>query len=174
MLACKAEPADLDERPALFDLCVVKKRHVAAVKLFANALAAEPGLADQLHGPRYNAACAAALAGCGRGADAGQLDEQEYAHLRRRALDWLRADLGGLTKALKAVPQQARPKVTQVLRHWQADPDFAGVRGAEALARLSAAERREWQRLWADVAALLEPPPESGGRELLGRPREVP
>jgi hypothetical protein len=43
----------------------------------------------------------------------------------------------------------------QQMQHWQQDPDFAGVRGDEALARLPEAERPQWQKLWADVAELL-------------------
>jgi len=39
----------------------------------------------------------------------------------------------------------------QTLRHWQQDPDFAGVRG-DALATLPDAERQSWRRFWADVA----------------------
>jgi hypothetical protein len=35
------------------------------------------------------------------------------------------------------------------------DPEFAGVRGPEALAKLPESERQPWQKLWADVAATL-------------------
>jgi hypothetical protein len=38
------------------------------------------------------------------------------------------------------------------MRHWLTDRDFAGVRGAESLARLPEAERQAWHQLWADVA----------------------
>jgi hypothetical protein len=41
------------------------------------------------------------------------------------------------------------------MRHWQVDPDFAGVRGPEALARLDEAERQAWQHVWAGVADTL-------------------
>jgi hypothetical protein len=41
------------------------------------------------------------------------------------------------------------------LQHWQRDPDFSAVREREGLARLPARERNDWQRLWADVEALL-------------------
>jgi hypothetical protein len=41
------------------------------------------------------------------------------------------------------------------MQHWLEDPAFAGVREPEALARLPAAERPEWQKLWADVADTL-------------------
>jgi hypothetical protein len=42
----------------------------------------------------------------------------------------------------------------QQVQHWLQDPDFAGVRGPEALGRLPEAERRDWQRLWEEVEAL--------------------
>jgi hypothetical protein len=41
------------------------------------------------------------------------------------------------------------------MHRWLEDPDFAGVRGPEALARLPEPERRGWQQLWADVADTL-------------------
>jgi hypothetical protein len=49
-------------------------------------------------------------------------------------------------------PGQAR----EALRHWQKDADLASVRDKDALDQLPAAERDAWQRLWADVAALLK------------------
>jgi hypothetical protein len=41
------------------------------------------------------------------------------------------------------------------MRHWLRDPDFNGVRGADALAKLPEAERAGWRKLWADVADML-------------------
>jgi hypothetical protein len=41
------------------------------------------------------------------------------------------------------------------MQHWQHDPDFNGVRGPDALARLPEAEREDWRKLWDDVAATL-------------------
>ena len=40
--------------------------------------------------------------------------------------------------------------------HWQEDRDLAGVRDKDALAKLPAEERAAWEKLWADVAALLK------------------
>ena len=40
------------------------------------------------------------------------------------------------------------------MQHWLDDTDFNGVRGAEALAKLSESERGGWQRLWEDVDGL--------------------
>jgi hypothetical protein len=50
---------------------------------------------------------------------------------------------------------KAGPAVELMLQHCLEDPDFAGVRGEQALAKLPEAERGDWQKLWADVAALL-------------------
>jgi hypothetical protein len=50
---------------------------------------------------------------------------------------------------------KAGPAIAQRMQHWLQDTDFAGVRGAEALARLPEGERQSWQQLWADVADTL-------------------
>jgi hypothetical protein len=71
--------------------------------------------------------------------------------LRRQALDWLRADLKAWGHLLDKTPGKA-PVAANLLQHWLADPDFAGVRGPEALARLPEGERQPWQELWDDVA----------------------
>jgi hypothetical protein len=100
--------------------------------------------------------------------DAAKLPGQERARLRRQALDWLRAELDGWARLLDKQPDKARPAVTQALRHWQQDPDLAGVRGPKALAKLPEAERPAWQKLWDDIQHTLtkaqgqSPAPEKG------------
>jgi hypothetical protein len=49
---------------------------------------------------------------------------------------------------------KARPVIVQQMQHWLRDPDFAGMRGPEALGRLPEAERQKWQRLWQEVEDL--------------------
>jgi serine/threonine protein kinase/Flp pilus assembly protein TadD len=156
VLQGEAKPAGAAECLQLAKLCQnYKKRYAAAVRLYAEAFAAEPKLADNLRTQdRYHAACAAALAGCGQGEDAAKLDEKERARLRQQALDWLRADLTTWGRLLKKEPDQARAAAQQTLRHWQRNADFAGVRG-DALAKLPEAEREPWQQLWADVEETL-------------------
>src|SRR5262249_50342757 len=107
---------------------------------------------------RYQAACFAALAAAGQGADADTLDDKERAHWRKQALDWLRADLAAWAR----VPDRA--VVQKVLKLWQQDSRLGGVRDAAALAKLPQAERPEWQRLWADVETLLAADPLEQGR----------
>jgi tetratricopeptide (TPR) repeat protein len=156
-LSGEAQPTDAGEGLNLARLCHRQKKLSAAARFYVGAFAAQPKLADDLNRQyRYSAACAAALAGCGQGKDAADLPQKERARLRRQALAWLRADLDAWNKLLKKGSAKACPVIVQKMRHWQADTDFAGVRGPDALARLPEAERPAWQKLWADVADLLD------------------
>jgi hypothetical protein len=113
-------------------------------------------LAEDLKaGNRYDAACAAARAGCGQGAEATPLSDTEKARWRRQALDWLRADLALWEKQLGGDLPPGRAEALKALRHWRQDPDLAGVRDESALAQLPEAERPAWRKLWAEVEALL-------------------
>jgi serine/threonine-protein kinase len=85
----KYEPQDNDERLAFLGACQFRNRTRAMARLYADAFAAdaaEASLADDLSaGHRYNAARAAALAGCGHGADATSLGDEEKARWRDQA-----------------------------------------------------------------------------------------
>jgi hypothetical protein len=151
----KAGPAGQVEL-ASFCLHPGKRLYAAAARFYAAAFAAKASLADDLSaGHRYNAACSHALAAAGRGADAAPLGDKERARLRAQALDWLRADLAGWRQRLGGKPADRLP-VRQALRRWQQDRDLATVREKEDLAKLPEAERRDWEKLWADVAELLK------------------
>jgi serine/threonine-protein kinase len=134
-----------------------QSRYAASARFYTEAFAHDTKLADDMQKQhRYNAACTAALASCGQGADAAKLDETERACLRRQALDWLRDDLAFWTKQAASANPQARAFVQRTLTHWQADTDLAGLRDQAALAQLPEAERQACQQLWADVADLLK------------------
>jgi serine/threonine-protein kinase len=150
-------PADTSERLEFARLAYDRRLHAASARLYADALAADPKLADGRQPPhRYNAACSAARAGCGAGSDDPAPDDAARAALREQALGWLRAELAAWSKSVESGPTRGRPAVVQALRHWQADIDLAGVRDPDALARLPAEERDAWRSLWADVEALLQ------------------
>src|SRR5262249_15408519 len=153
ILAGTAAPANAAERTELAQLCASKQRHRDALRYYEEAFAAHPTL---LAANRYNAACAAALAGCGRGKDADKLDDKERARLRSLALDWLCADLEAQRRLLDKEPARAAAKVARSLQHRVVDPDFGGVRGPQALANLPEAERPAWQKFWKDVADMLK------------------
>jgi tetratricopeptide (TPR) repeat protein len=151
------KPKDTAERLGLVGVCQAKNLPAAAVRLSADAFAADPKLADDLQAShRYNAACSAALAAAGRGADAGKLDDKERTRLRKQALDWLRADLALRTRQLESGPPSNRAEAQQALQHWQQDGDLASLRDKDALAKLPAEERAAFTKLWADVAVLLK------------------
>jgi serine/threonine protein kinase/tetratricopeptide (TPR) repeat protein len=136
--------------------CYPSNQWAAAVRYYSAAFTAEPKLADQRDPPhRFRAASAAALAGCGRGGDAGALDEKERARLRQQALDWLRADLKANEQELQKTAGRAGPAIAQRLQHWLKDMNLGLVRNTAALARLPEAEGQAWRALWAEVNQLL-------------------
>jgi eukaryotic-like serine/threonine-protein kinase len=158
LLKGELEPEDAAERLMAADLCARRlRRYARAAEFFAGALAAESKWAEDARaGHRYNAACCAALAAAGKGQDAGKLDDKERARLRKRALDWLRADLAAWQG--RARSDQPGPVLGAVgmLAHWQSDPDLAGVRDARALAQLAREAQQDWHRLWSDVGDVLK------------------
>jgi tetratricopeptide (TPR) repeat protein len=158
LLDGRDRPADAAERLAFADLCrrPAEGRYALAARLYAEAFAADPALADDARaGHRYAAACAAVLAGQGRGADAAGLGEGERARLRDQGRAWLRAELARYDEDLAGRADGRRAAVRRRLERWRHDPDLAGVRDPAALADLPEAERRQWQDLWRDVAAAL-------------------
>lgn len=119
-------------------LCLLKKLPVAAVRLYADAFAAEPKLAeDPRTGHRFAAARGAVLAASGTGEDAAKLEQPERMRHRQQALDWLRADIQAWTQLLETASPQVRQTMRSTLQHWQRDVQLASVRDAEALAQLT-------------------------------------
>jgi serine/threonine-protein kinase len=151
----KHQPQDNDERLALLGVCQFTNRTRAMARLYAEAFAADPALADKLGaGLRYNAARAAVLAGCGHGVDATGLDEEEKARLRERARQWLRADLTAHARSIDGGPIATRA-VRLALARWRNEPDLACLREPGEMDKLPADEKKEWLALWAEVAAIL-------------------
>jgi hypothetical protein len=156
VLAGDDRPKDAAEGLDFAQLCSDTDRPAAAARLWADALAADPKLADDRQAQhRYNAACAAALAAAGRGQNDPKPDDAARAQLRQQALDWLRAERAAWSDALGEGPPPARPVIAQTLQHWRSDPDLAGVRDPNELAKLPEHEQTAWRALWADVDALL-------------------
>ncbi len=159
ILEGKAKPANDAERLALARLCQqpYKQLNAAATRFYAEAFANDAKLADDMQTQvRYNAARAAVLAGCGQGNDADKLDDKERGRLRQQAVAWLRADLGYWTKQAESDKPKEREVVQRTLKHWQEDTDLAGIRDKDAVDKLPVEERQACQKLWADVAKLLE------------------
>jgi serine/threonine protein kinase/Flp pilus assembly protein TadD len=153
------KPSSAAEQLELAALCRhrAKRLYAASARFAADAFAAQRSLADDLSaGHRDEAACSAALAGCGQGEDEIKPDAKERDRLRQKALDWLRADLAAWAKHAEGGEPADAASANRSLAHWQTDPDLAGVRDKDALDKLPAQERKQWQQLWYDVAALLQ------------------
>jgi serine/threonine-protein kinase len=150
------KPANATEQMEMARLCNLKKLYASAARFFADAFAMEPELAKEPRtGYRYDAACSAALAGCGRGEDRSGLGDTERARWRAQARQWLMADLDVWGKKLGSGSAADRAKVNETLAWWQQDPDLAGLRDLGELYKLAADERKEYLALWADVASTL-------------------
>jgi hypothetical protein len=152
-LSGQTKPADAAEARGLALICHDRHLYGGSARFWAVAFQAEPKLADGTN--RYNAACDAALAGCGQGKDEPPLDDAAKARWRKQALDWLKPDLAAWSKVMRSSPPQARASMTQSLAGWKADPDLAGLRDPEALKQLSEAEQKACRALWAEVDKLL-------------------
>ncbi|MGO9462565.1 MAG: protein kinase domain-containing protein [Isosphaeraceae bacterium] len=149
-------PKDNTERLALAQRAYDTGRHYTAARLWGEALATDPKLTDDRQAQcRYNGACAAALAGCGKTQDNPAPDEATRAKLRAQARAWLDAEFAAWTRLLPSAKPQERAAIAATLEHWQADTDLAGVREPEAIDALPEPERAGWRELWKNVAEVL-------------------
>jgi hypothetical protein len=138
-------------------VCQATDRTYALARLYADIFADAPPLADELRsGRRYNAACWTARAGCGSGADAARLGDEQRARWRKQARDWLTADLTAWSAALAGDSHEYRELAKKRLASWQNDPDLAGLRDAKRLADLPEPEWAECLTLWDRVANSLK------------------
>jgi tetratricopeptide (TPR) repeat protein len=151
----KDKPAAADCRD-LAERCFVKKHFATAARLYAEALAAKPQLTEDLRaGHRFNAARAAALAGCGHGDDVAGVEGSEQEGLRKQARDWLRIELAAWAKKVDSGKEGERVQAQKTLAPWRDDTDMAVLRDADALEKLPASERQEWRVFWQELATLL-------------------
>jgi serine/threonine-protein kinase len=145
------------DRLDLAVLCYLGGHNATAARLYAEAFAAAPRLVEDLPaGHRFNAACAAALAGFGRGDDASVLGERERQTLRERAREYLRRDLADWARKLDADTPEDRLDAQNALSLWRNSPDLSSLRDPVALDRLPPPERQQCRALWRDYDALLE------------------
>jgi serine/threonine-protein kinase len=161
-------PKDNPDRLQLAYRAYEKKLYAVSMRLFGDALDADPKLAgDRRAQHGYNAACAAALAAAlGTGPpDLNEtsartekpLTDADRAKFRNQARAWLEAELkawSGLLASAKGHKQ--RQAIAGTLQHWREDPDLASVRDKHALDSLPDGERAMWKTLWADVDRLLK------------------
>ncbi len=152
-LAGAYQPVDNDERLAMSGAGYFGHFNRVLAQLYMDAFAADPSLANSLPvAHRYNAACVAALAGAGKGADAANLSDAERAHWREQARQWLQAELARQIKMLESGSATDRNLAKDSLTRWCMDPDLAGIRDSKELSKLPEAERAKCQELWDAVS----------------------
>ena len=155
-LAGTYQPADQCERLAFVGAGEFNGLTRASARLYADAFATEPSLAnDPERGRRYRAACMAASAGCGRGKDASNLNDEERARLRDQARLWLRAEVAAWGKKIDSAPA-AKESAENALKQWLTDPDLAGLREPDLLDKLPVAESLACRELWREISAQIE------------------
>ena len=149
-------PRDAAEGLAFARLCYDQGRHAAAARLWAEALAADPKLGDDRQSQhRYNAACAAALAGCRPGQGRPAARRRRPGQAADQALDWLRPSWPPGPAVLGSGTAEARPVVVRkTLQHWKADPDLAGVRDADGPGQAPRGRASLIRGAWAEVQHL--------------------
>ncbi len=153
MVKGDAEPSLPAVGAQLGKVCYYERRYDDAVRFFARSFVVDPGIAEDLNNAnRYTAACAAAEAGAG--AEDKMKDNKARAALRKRTLDWLRADLDLWSKKI-ALSAKDRAIARPALMHWRIDADLASVRDKDALGKLPVDEQESWRKLWADVDVLV-------------------
>jgi eukaryotic-like serine/threonine-protein kinase len=156
LLSGHDKPRNAEDSLVLAQMCYNKKLHGGAARFCADAFVDRPNLAEDMNAQtRYNAACAAALAGSGQSKDDPPLDEKTRLRWRKQAVEWLKADLAAWTKFVATGNAQAKPIVTKTLEHWKADTDLTALRDAASLTKLPADEQKACRGLWAEVDALL-------------------
>lgn len=150
-------PRDASDAFELARVARAESKFAGAARLSAHALSAKAEIADDVKtGRRYQAACLAALAGCGQGRDDPVPDAGARETLRKQALEWLRADLKRNAAIFDGADASTRKEIAERLARWQKDPDLAGVRDDAKLAALPRQERQAWKDLWSDVDAMRE------------------
>jgi serine/threonine-protein kinase len=144
------QPRNNDERLAFTGICQFENRSGQLARLWCDAFAADPNLARS---HRYDAACAAALAGCGRGIDSASFNDADRTHFRDQARQCLASDLDSCEQQFQHGGTD-RQNAEHTLSNWLKSEDMAGVRDANALEKLPAEERKQWTDQWQRASDL--------------------
>jgi hypothetical protein len=145
------KPATPAEATELALVCSTsrQKEYALALRLYTEAFAAVPGLANPTSIHRYNAACAAVRLAAGDDPST-PVEVEQAAALRNQAREWLAAGL----VALRTYAKSDRRPVVDWFAQWVTGPDLVSVRDPQRLAGLPEDERKAWEELWGEVEAL--------------------
>jgi tetratricopeptide (TPR) repeat protein len=146
----RTAPKYLNAYNKLAELLASRGEPMAALGVLQDGVKINPAwLGDGTTWVPYNLACCACMAAAGQGKDVPP--EAERPALRKRALDWLTADLAFWRKLAASGPAKNRQLVHQRMQHWLDDADIASVRDEQQLPRT---ERAAWKKLWDECREL--------------------
>jgi serine/threonine protein kinase len=156
VLSGKLKPADRDEVYDLAAYCATfEKRFALATRFIVRGIEDDPHLLDDWMKVAHFAGWAV-QASTGRGADASTIPLAVRERYRRQALEWIRESI----RRTKGGADAGMGYYLSTIR------DFAPVRDSQELAKLPAAERAAWEKLWAEVVPVIKK------RKFGGRPRQ--
>jgi tetratricopeptide (TPR) repeat protein len=139
-----------NRRRQLAIVCLLTRRYDDAVRLFDDAFAAQPALADDvLSDARLEAACAAA-----RAAEQTR-DVPERVRLLNKAIAWLHADLAVWSGVLDRGKESERQLLLKSVYPWRWEPRLASIREREAILGWLPEQQAQCRALWRDVNALI-------------------
>jgi tetratricopeptide (TPR) repeat protein len=147
-----------EDQIALGRICLFFKHlYVNAGVFYAEAFGARPELANDVrNNNRFDAACAAALAGTGQGDDVAALQERDKQVWRERARHWLEEDLAQWNKLAASDNPDDRAMTRAAMFRWKQERYLVGIRNKDALQKLPEGERDVLQKLWDDVDVVLK------------------
>jgi serine/threonine-protein kinase len=156
LLHGEGQPIDANVRTELAQLCFSKKLYSDSARLWLEAFAAKPALAELAGSEnRYQAARAAALASCSPGngelppaADGRRWHDQAFA--------WMKEELNTVARLVDSGTPRERSEIPKRLGRWQVDPALAAIRDESALKALNESDRRALRDFWSSALALLE------------------
>ncbi len=160
--ALRLDPESIAAHINVGSVLGLRGRLEEAIDHFQQALRLDPKLAVPevgLSATISDATRTVLRATAGQDSEKGRRDESVQTRLRLQALGWLQAYLE-LAKRLRDSGERTGWSPAT----WQTDSALAGVRDPTELAKLPAAEREQWQLLWADVAAEVAADPLEQGR----------
>ncbi len=160
--ALRLDPESIAAHIALGGVLGNKGQMAEAIDHIQQALRLDPKMAVDPVGLSSfisDASRTALHAASGQYPEKSRLDESARTQWRRRALGWLRAYL-----ELSIKLQDSGERAGWSPASWQTDSALASVRDPAELAKLPAAEREQWQLLWANVAAHVAADPLGQGR----------
>ena len=152
----KVQPDDAQDGSEFAQLCFFKGYYADSARLWSEAFAARPALAD-LRGSenRHQAARAAALASGATGGDEPPPFEAR-SRWREQSLKWMKEELAAIARTIDSGTPHERSDIPKRLGRWRVDPALSSLRDDSTLKALNELEKRQLREFWSEVDRLFE------------------